>query len=249
MSRWDKSEFAIDGGTAVRRLATFFEAAKVPFHAWCVVEGINPLEEARMCAEVLQSGARSLTLDLEPKEKTHYWHGTSADALTFGRELRRLAPKAVISVAPDPRPWQLKEVPVAEFASFSNEIAPQSYWPLFNTAANHKLLKEYGTEVGPDGVTPEIVLDFSQRALKPFGLPIRPIGSGNAPIDGWGRFISHATSLGMPPVSVWRYGISDPQLWTMLKQTAPEPEPKPEPEYGPLTLQSLISRTWRKRKW
>jgi hypothetical protein len=112
MSRWDDSRHGIGGPGHVSRLASFFEDKSVPFHAWCVVEGEDPIKEAQMCCEVLNSGARTLTLDLEPKEGRNYWQAGPEEALAFGRELRRLQPTAWITVAPDPR-WQLAEVPMA----------------------------------------------------------------------------------------------------------------------------------------
>lgn len=221
MSRWDQSRTAINGPDHVRQWAGFFEAMGVPFHAWCVVEGRDPITEARMAAEVLSSGARSLTLDLEPKEGRNYWQTGSQEAIAFGQELRRLQPNAWISVAPDPRPWQLDEVPIAEFASFSNEIAPQTYWDTFDSRANYRLLRDRGVEVGPDGVTPELILDVTQGALRRFNLPVRPVGQGNADRDSWSRFVSHAFGLGMDSVSVWRYGTSNPDVWPLLQDMRP----------------------------
>lgn len=221
MSRWDDSPNAIGGPAHVSKLATFFEAKNVPFHAWTVVEGVDPIREARMCSDVLKSGARTLTLDLEPQEGDNYWQGGPDEAVAFGNELRRLEPTARITVAPDPRPWQLKEVPMAQFASFSNEIAPQLYWRTFDSQANYDLMDEYGVRVSPEGLSPEDVLDMSQATLTQYGLPIRPIGQGAAELPAWDRFVRYAYNLGMHGVSVWRYGTTNQSLWPFLRDIQP----------------------------
>ena len=127
MREFSKAAPAIGSAEDVRPQAAFFEERGVHFHAWCVVEGLDPVREARICADVLANGARSLTLDLEPRENKNYWQAGTEEARAFGNELRRLRPDAWISVAPDPRPWQLEAVPMREFAAFANEIAPQTY--------------------------------------------------------------------------------------------------------------------------
>jgi hypothetical protein len=219
MSRYDPSNFAITGPSSISALARYFEAGGVPFHAWAVVKGIDPEREARMAADVLNAGARSLVLDLEPSDGGSFWEGSRDAALYFGRRFRTLQPKAWLSVAPDPRPWQVEDVPVAEFATFSNEFAPQTYWDTFDNSATRRLLRERGFAVGPEGVTPELTLDFTQHSLGRFGLPIRPVGQGDSDMDSWRRFISHAFNLGMGAVSVWRYGTSNPDVWPLLQQS------------------------------
>ena len=220
MSRFHDT-LSINGGRDVQMMASYFEAAGVPFHAWCVVEGRDPITEAQMCAEVLGSGARSLVFDLESAKKGNYWQGDRQSALAFGRELRRLQPRAWLTVAPDPRPWQVNEVPIAEFASFSNDIAPQTYWNTFNTPANYRLLRDFGYEVGPEGMTPELILDVTRRALGGFRLPLWPVGQGSADVLAWQRFVRHAYQLGMDAISVWRYGTSDTRVWPLLRDMKP----------------------------
>jgi hypothetical protein len=217
MSEYDSSRYAISGPGQIRALATYFEVRNVPFHAWCIVEGVDPLREARMCSDVLESGARSLTLDLEPKEKLNYWQAGSDEAIAFGQELRRLQPAAWISVAPDPRPWQAATVPLREFAQFSNEIAPQVYWRTFDSPANHELFEQHGFPLDPQGLTPEALLSMSYETLSGLQRPIRPVGQGAADLQDWDRFVRHAYSLGMTGVSVWRFGTSEEGLWPLLR--------------------------------
>jgi hypothetical protein len=218
MSRYDPSTFAITGASAVSALARYFEAGGVPFHAWAVVKGVDPDREANMAAAVIGAGARSLFLDLEPSDGGSFWDGTRDSALYFGRRFRRLQPNGWLAIAPDPRPWQVEDVPVAEFATFSNEFAPQTYWDIFDNSATRRLLRERGFAVGTDGVTPELTLDFTMHSLGRFGLPIRPVGQGASDLDSWRRFVSHAFGLGMGAVSVWRYGTSNPDVWSLLQQ-------------------------------
>ena len=220
----------VSGPADVRKWADFFESAGVGFHAWSVVNGTNAAREAEMTAQVLDSGARSMYFDLETPEGRHYWHGTNEDALTLGREVRRLKPNATLLVAPDARPWKVKEVPMAEFASFCDGIAPQLYWELFGTPGNFKLMADYGFHAGPDGMTPELLLNAANGALARFGLPIHPIGGGAARLGEWQRFVSHAYSLGMPSVSVWRYGTAVGNLLPTLQgMPAPQPAVAAEP--------------------
>lgn len=218
MSRWDNSPMAIEGATSVREASLFFEKAGVPFHAWCVVQGYDPVEEARMCAEVLANGARSMTIDLEPPDHGNYWQASKAEAVAFGRELRRLSPGALVTTAPDPRPWQLEEVPMQDFAGFSNSIAPQTYWDTFSSRTNFEMLKERGFDPGEDGITPELILDVSHQGLAPYRLPIRPVGQGNSGLEAWQRFVGHSQKLGMPNVSVWRYGTMASTVLPLLDQ-------------------------------
>ena len=221
MSTWDSSPSAVNGPGRISELRDYFESAGVPFHAWCVITGRDPAAEARLCSDVLAAGARSLYLDLEPPEGNLYGQGTPADAIAFGRELRQRQPYSLISLAPDPRPWQLEVLPMREFAAFADEIAPQSYWRNFDSTGNYRLLRQYGFNVGDEGVTPELVLDVSKASLEGFGLPIRPIGVGSTDTHSWRRFIQHAYALGMDMVSVWRYGVSHPDLWPLLQEMAP----------------------------
>jgi hypothetical protein len=104
MSRWDRTQWAINGPGRVREIADYFETAGVPFHAWGVTRGTDPVGEAHIAAEVLASGARSFTFDLEPPEGNSYWHGSPDSAARLGEELRSIAPNAYLNVAPDPRP-------------------------------------------------------------------------------------------------------------------------------------------------
>jgi hypothetical protein len=225
MSRYDDSPTAINGPQRVRELANFFEGAGVPFHAWCVVHGLDPIGEAQICSEVLNSGARSMIFDLEPPEGGNYWQGDPAAALAIGQELRRLQPNAQLGVAPDARPWQLDAVPIGEFASFTNEILPQSYWQTFNGPTNARRIAELGYHVGPEGVTPELILDATAGKLRQYGLPIRPIGQGTAPGVEWARFIQHAYWLQMDSVSVWRFGTAHGEVWPTLSGLAPAQPP------------------------
>ena len=227
MGKYDNSGRRINSPRDVQAAANYFESAGVPFHAWCVVKGTDVMTEAYMAAEVLSAGARSLTFDLEPPEGAHYWQGENDDAKRFGEVVRRLQPTAWLGVAPDPRPWQLEAVPMAEFAAFTNEIMPQTYWSTFNSSANHRLLRQFGYEVGPEGVTPELILDVTRNALRRYGRPIRPVGQGAASSNDWRRFVGHSQQLGMEAVSIWRYGTATPDIFPLLKEMQPKQPPAP----------------------
>jgi len=220
MSRYDNSPNAIGGPEAILETAAFFENAGVPFHAWSVVHGRDPQKEAEMAANVLSAGARSLFIDLEPHRG--FWRGTPETALEFGETLRRSQPNSHISTSIDPRPWEVDRIPLTEFASFTNEISPQAYWPDFSSPANIAKYKLFGAEPGESGVTPKFVLDTSMQALGRFGLPIHPIGAGTvSATDGWGEFVEQSYAYNASAVSVWRFGVAEPGIWQLLYDNPP----------------------------
>src|SRR5574338_398294 len=65
MATYDNAPGAIDGPAQAATVAAIFERLGVPFHAWAVVKGVDPVREAEMAAAGLDAGARSLTLGLE----------------------------------------------------------------------------------------------------------------------------------------------------------------------------------------
>jgi LysM repeat protein len=228
MSRYDKSPFAVSGPKQTETLARYYEDAGVPFHAWAVIKGIDPIREAHMAADVLSAGARSLFLDVEPHDG--FWRGTPQDAMTFGQELKRLQPNGWIVTSIDPRPWVVSRTPVAEFASFSNMLAPQQYWHTFNTKANHDRFAEVGMPVPPGGITPEFLNDISHKVLAPYGRALTPVGQGSSgDLSEWHRFIDHAYSLGDTVVSTWRYGVTNRGLFPLLRDKPPRVPPPPPP--------------------
>jgi len=220
MGKWDTSWGGVTGPEKVRELADFFESAGVPFHAWSVTRGVDPVREAEVAAEVLANGARSMTFDLEPPEGKAYWQRGPAEALQIGYELRRRMPDAYLVVAPDPRPWQLEVVPIAEFASFCNEIAPQTYWDTFDSPANYRLFEMFGYPPGPDGITPEHVLTVTNHALAPHRRLIRPVGQATASHEEWARFLQTAEVLGMGEASFWRFRTAGDGVWQALSESA-----------------------------
>lgn len=236
MSKYDKgSPMPMSGPDSVRQAAAYFESAGVPFHAWCVVNGEDPIREAQLASMVLDAGARTLTFDLELPEGTNYWQAGPAEAQILGAELRRLQPSAYLTVAPDARPWQVEQLPMAEFAAFCNDIAPQTYWRTFDTPANHRLLAKHGFPIGPEGLTPELIIDATYASLRQHNRPVRPVGQGAADRAGWERFTAHAASLGMQNLSTWRVGTTLGDVWPVLsltdttRQVVASPQPEPEP--------------------
>lgn len=223
MSEFDPSTDAVSGPEKIAELAAFFEAGGVPFHAWYNAHGVDPLTEAAMASDVLDAGARSLFIDLEPH--AGFWRGSADTAKQLGAELRRLQPTAWLSTSIDPRPWEIGNIPLAEFAAFTNEIAPQVYWSDFRNAANLRRYQREGYDPGApgiDGITPGFVLAAATAELSEFGLPIHPIGDGSVVADdGWAEFLDQSFSLDANTVSVWRFGNVEPGILELLKQTPP----------------------------
>jgi LysM repeat protein len=226
MSKYDKSPFAVSGPKQVETLARYYEDAGVPFHAWAVVKGENIIQEARMAADVLSAGARSIYLDVEPHSS--FWTGGPAEAAAFGQELRRLQPNGWVVLSIDVRPWELAKLPMNEFASFSSLIAPQLYWRTFNTQANYEKFAQSGMPVPPWGITPEFLVDVSNQLLAPYGKTLVPVGQGATDDMGeWHRFLDHAYATGIRVVSAWRYGVAGNGLFSLLRDRPPVPLPQP----------------------
>lgn len=226
MSEYDHSPFAVSGPRQVETLVRYYEDAGVPFHAWFVVKGIDVIREARMAADVLSAGVRSIYVDLEPHDG--FWRGTAADALAFGNELRRLQPNGWVVTSIDPRPWILQRVPTMEFASFSQMLAPQQYWRTFNTQANYDRFAQSGLPVPAGGITPEFLNEVSNTFLAPYGRALAPVGQGaTSDVGEWHRFVDHAYGLGTRVVSAWRYGVADRGVFSLLRDKPPRIPPPP----------------------
>lgn len=223
MANFDHVPGAIDGPSQVATVAGIFEQHGVPFHAWCVVKGVDPIGEAAMAAAVLASGARSLTLDLE--DHRGFWEGTRESAFAFGAELRARSPYARIDISIDPRPWLNVRLPIDEFVQFTDGIRPQLYWDLFQGVDQHNAW-EYMGHPAPEGVTPEFLVDAVRRMYAPHDRWLLPIAHA-APQDpsSFARFAHRAWQQEMPQVSVWRYAIVDAALLDYLRRNPPGSEP------------------------
>jgi len=239
MAKYDPSPDAVTGPAQVASIAQSLEGSGVPFHAWAVVKGIDPIAEAQMASDVLAAGARSLFLDLEPWPG--FWAGSRESARVFGEELRRLQPIATIVTAVDPRPWTLGEVPLSEFASFSNALAPLIYWDSFDTPENRQRYALAGWPPLAGEMTPEFLLDVSAQILQPYGLPIQPVGQGTSGSALWARFLDYATLTGAPELSVWRYGVVGQDVWSLLGERTPSGQSY---VVQPGDTLSLIGRRW-----
>jgi hypothetical protein len=208
------------GPDRIAELARFFESGGVPFHAWCVVHGTDPVKEGRMAASVLSAGARSLTIDLEAHDG--FWVGSGRDAERYGQELRRWQPDGLVLTSVDGRPWEIDRVPMDEFAAFSDGFSPQTYWNFFRGPINTRQYRDYYEDPGADGVTPAFVVDAAVRRLRPYNLPIYPIGDGTtADAREWRQFIERSRSHRAPALSVWRYGVTNSRVWSLLAGSPP----------------------------
>ena len=222
MSKYDDSASAITGPASIGALTQFFEDGGVPFHAWGVLNGEDPVTEALRASQVLESGARSMIVDLEAH--SGFWRGTNADAERYGEELRRLQPNAFVATSIDARPWEVPRIPLAEFSQFTNAIAPQVYWAAFNNSNNITKYRLAGDDPGEDGITPRFALQSAIRAIDEFGLPVHPIGDGTVAGGAeWSDFIDEAFASRAEALSVWRFGVADDALWRQLRDNPPRP--------------------------
>lgn len=224
MARYDDVPGAIDGPGQVATVAGIFEAAGVPFHAWAVVKGIDPVREAEMAASVLAAGARSLTLDLEDHEG--FWVGSAADAVRFGQELRARDEFARVDISIDPRPWKIGKVPIQEFVAFTDGIRPQLYWELFDDDDHVNAYEYMGFSPGAEGITPRFVLETTHALLAPFDRWIIPVTSGAAEVaSDLPGFARRAWELGMYELSLWRYELTTRETLSYISANPPGIEP------------------------
>jgi hypothetical protein len=247
MSKYDTAPDAISSPAQVEKIASYFERRGVEFHAWCVVKGIDPIAEARMAADVLAAGARSLVLDLEGS--SGFWVGTAGDAALYGTELRTRTPFGRVDISIDPRPWRINLVPMAEFVAATDGIWPQLYWDTFDTPANISGYANSGFPP-PDGrMTPEFLIDATFKLLAPYNREIIPVGQGAASDPStWAPFAHEAWKEKAPFVSVWRYGVTLDQTFAYLGENPPGREPKaPPPTPTPKTGTRTPTATKTKR--
>jgi hypothetical protein len=224
MANFDPVPGAIDGPAQVATIAGIFESRGVPFHAWCVLKGIDPVTEAQMVADVLAAGARSITLDLE--DHPGFWEGTHEAANVFGAELRARNDAARVDISIDPRPWLNTRLPIDEFVAFTDGIRPQLYWDLFGGVDHANAFAYMGYPPPAEGVTPAFLVDAAREMLAPYDRWILPIAHA-APEDPSSipQFLYRAWQQQMPEVSVWRYALTDATLLDYLRRNPPGTEP------------------------
>ncbi len=244
MSTYDTAPDAITGVDRVRNVAKYFEDRGIPFYAWAVPKGVDPPREAQMAADVLAAGARSLVLDVEGS--SGFWVGAPDDAKRYGDELRRLSPYGRVDISIDPRPWRINMVPMTEFVAMSDGIWPQLYWDTFDTPGNVEGYTAAGYAPPGGNITPEFLLEATQKILKPYERDIIPVGQGAAadPLT-WPRFAHHAWDLKMFMISDWRLGVTSTSTLQYLADNPPGPEPKappPTPTPSPTTTKT-VTRT------
>jgi hypothetical protein len=220
MAEYDDVDGAIAGPSQVETMAAIFEDAGVPFHAWCVARGEDPVAEARMAAQVLDAGARTLTIDVEADAS--FWQGTADDARAYGYELRSRQEYARVDVSIDPRPWKMLEIPLPEFVEFADGIRPQMYWDLFNDEAHANAYAYFGFPPPGGAITPEFLVDTTHELLRPFDRWVLPIGYGDPMYaDAWPRFLARCRERDIAEVSVWRYGLTTNAVLRALAGSPP----------------------------
>ncbi len=228
MSKYDHSSDAISGPNQVRKIATQFEQAGVPFHAWAVLKGVNPAQEAQMAADVLAAGARSLVLDLEGS--SGFWVGSATDATRFGTELRTRTPFGRVDLSIDARPWRINLVPMPELVAATDGIWPQLYWDTFDTPDNVSRYSSSGYPPPGGSITPSFLMDATSNVLAAYDRPMIPVGQGAASDPStWPPFAHDAWAAKTPFLSVWRYGVTREETLTYLGNNPPGQEPTAPP--------------------
>ena len=228
MSTFDAHPSAVTGPAQVATLARMYESRGVPFHAWCVVKGVDPVAEANMAADVLAAGARSLTLDLEGG--AGFWVGSADAAAKYGAQLRARSPYGRVDISIDPRPWRINLVPMPQFIDMCDGISPQCYWDTFNSQSNIDLYRANGYP-STAGMTPEFLTAATADILAGYDRYVIPAGQGASTTTMFARFVRAAWNNGMGTVSCWRYGVTPYDTLAYLGQNhaglAPQPARTP----------------------
>ena len=224
MSTFDAHPSAVTGPAQVSTLARMFESRGVPFHAWCVVKGIDPVAEAQMAADVLAAGARSLTLDLEGG--AGFWVGSPDAAARYGSELRARSPYGRVDISIDPRPWRINLVPMPQFIDMCDGISPQCYWDTFNSQSNIDMYRANGY-ASSSGMTPEFLVSATADILSGYDREVIPAGQGASTTVLFSRFVRAAWNNGMGTVSCWRYGVTPYDTLAYLGQNRAGLAPQP----------------------
>jgi hypothetical protein len=232
MAEFDESEFAIDGPVQVATLANYYESAGVPFYAWCVLQGSDPETEARMAADVLDSGARALYID--PGIDDGPWEGDGSAAKAFGEEVRRLVPEAPIILTLDPRPWLMQDIPVADLAPFCNAIAVKALWNSYDSDDDHDGFFEARFSVPEEGVTPEFIYAAGWGSFASHGLPLTWLADAAADEQELARFLKLVHDGDDHHPGIWRYGTSTESTFRALGIEVEEEDESPEESAGEL---------------
>ena len=223
MSEFDPSPDGIDGPDKIHEMSQFFESAGVPFHTWSVPHGIEPLKEAEMTLLAHAAGSRSIYLDVE--DAGGFWRGTSKAAQIYGNKLRNVSPDMRIITSIDGRPWNIDSIPIDEFASFSDVLAPQLYWKTFGTWDNIYTYNYHGYQVPEIGVTPSFIVQSAYKKLEKYNMPIQPVGEGSANnAMEWSEFIQSSLARNAESVSAWRYGTMSTNIMNLMSNNDPLPK-------------------------
>lgn len=164
MSRWDSHPLAISGPQALANMAEAQAAARRNLRPWCVVSGLDPVAEGRLCAQMAVAAAshnltgdRVIIIDLEPwyaggKLPNGQWNPQfwRSDVFSDGPARARLlldtfqqaaGPGSTAWIAGDVREQHLAAVSYDAWASHPvvSLHTPQTYYTIFDANPNTPL--------------------------------------------------------------------------------------------------------------
>ena len=175
---------AHDGATIWPQFATAYgplTSAGFNVAAWGYVYGDDPIGEAAAAQSALKAGAKWYVFDAEDT-----YTSKTAQAVQFGHLLKQAASSTVIGYTSFAFPNEHPGIPFQEFSTFCDVVLPQIYWADFAMNVNTAVTES-----------------FSQ--LKPYGLPIAPIGQayGTCTARDILLFAQRAQQLGAQGISFW----------------------------------------------
>jgi hypothetical protein len=135
-------------------------------------------------------------------------------------------------------------VPMTEFVAMSDGIWPQLYWDTFATPGNVDGYTGAGYPPSGGSITPEFLLEATQKILKPYERDVIPVGQGAAADpSAWARFAHHAWDLKMFTISDWRLGVTAAETLQYFADNPPGIEPKAPPATPTPTISKTETRT------
>lgn len=187
-----KPDLDINGVDDIARWIAKAGAAGLDVHAWCVLNGTQPDQEADIVAQVCGvNGLKSMVLDIEVG--TQYFTGGPQAVAGFAQSLRaKIQSGFHLGLCLDARGNHPRDIHIDQWLPFVDSLHPMAYHKDF-------------------GQTPDETLNIVYAALAGYQKPIIPMlqGYGLAPNDHGDLLVAGNLAFGKyqsPGISIFRFG-------------------------------------------
>lgn len=209
MAQFD--ERGVSGPGHFRQMALDFERSGIRLTPWNVPVGRSITQEVQQLSSVLdQMHEPSLVLDVEFWGDPYFWQGGKANIFPYMEELRKLQPKAVLTLQYDTR--NPDTIHLAEWLPFVDKVVDMSYWP------------DFGRPMAE-------VLSTSYQRMKALGKPFSFTFPGTA--DAYPDW-----PIDESPIYIFRRGNMTPAC-VALVQSSDRPKPPQPPVSPPVTMEGV----------